>query len=47
MGGFDPADGDLEYNMQNAVDDFAFGLQRVLDGIEVYIRRRQAEQPDR
>jgi AcrR family transcriptional regulator len=47
MGGFDPADGDLEYNMQNAVDDFTFGLQRVLDGVEVFIQRRQAEQPAR
>jgi hypothetical protein len=41
------AGSNLEYHMQNAVDDFAFGLQRVLDGVEVFLQRRHAEQSAR
>jgi hypothetical protein len=47
MGVFDPADGNLDYNMQNAMDDFGFGPQRILDGVDVFIQRQQAEQPAR
>ncbi len=40
-GGFaPPADSD-EYHLQRALDDFAFGLQRVLDGIEAFVRRTE------
>ena len=37
MGGFDRPEGDLDYHLQHAVNDFEFGLQRVLDGIEAFI----------
>lgn len=40
MGGFDRPAGDLDYHLQNAVDDFEFGMQRVLDGIAVLIDQR-------
>jgi AcrR family transcriptional regulator len=36
-GVFQPAEGDLEYTLQDAVDSFEFGLQRVLDGIEAFV----------
>jgi AcrR family transcriptional regulator len=45
-GGFDPPEGGLDYNLQHAVDSFEFGLQRVLDGIDAFVRRRSAE-PER
>jgi AcrR family transcriptional regulator len=35
-GGFQPS-GDLDYNLQFAVDNFEFGLRRVLDGIAAFI----------
>jgi AcrR family transcriptional regulator len=40
-GAFDPREGGLDYNVQNAVDSFEFGLPRVLDGVEAFVRRRQ------
>ena len=39
-GGFDVAPDAADYNVAFAVDDFAFGLQRVLDGIEAFISAR-------
>jgi AcrR family transcriptional regulator len=39
-GAFEQPEGGLDYNVQNAVDSFEFGLPRVLDGIEAFIRRR-------
>jgi AcrR family transcriptional regulator len=39
-GAFAPRAGDLDYNLQNAVDSFEFGLPRVLDGIEAFVRGR-------
>ncbi len=36
-GGFDAPPGSVDYLMQFLVDDFEFGLQRLLDGIEAYI----------
>ena len=47
MGGFEQSSNDHEYLTQNAMDDFEFGLQRVLDGIATFVQRRQAEQPGR
>lgn len=41
-GGFDVAGDAADYNLAFVVDDFAFGLQRVLDGIEAFIRVRAA-----
>ena len=40
QGGFDQPPGDFDYHLQHAVDDFEFGLQRVLDGIAAFIARR-------
>jgi len=34
------AEGGLDYNVQNAVDSFEFGLPRVLDGVEAFVERR-------
>jgi AcrR family transcriptional regulator len=42
-GAFDPREGDADYTLQQALDDFEFGLQRVLDGVEAFIRRRAAQ----
>jgi AcrR family transcriptional regulator len=39
-GAFSPSEGDLDYNLQNAVDSFEFGLRRVLDGIESFVKER-------
>lgn len=40
-GAFDPVPGgDTEYLLQRALDDFAFGLQRVLDGIAAFVEQR-------
>jgi AcrR family transcriptional regulator len=36
-GGFDVPEGTENYNVQFIVDDFEFGLQRMLDGIESYV----------
>jgi len=44
-GGFDPPENSAEYNLQHALDTFEFGLQRVLDGVDAFIRERAA-QPD-
>jgi AcrR family transcriptional regulator len=41
-GAFQPPEGGLDYNLQNAVDSFEFGLERVLDGVEAFIERRSA-----
>lgn len=41
-GAFDPSAGSLDYSHQNAMDGFAFGLERVLDGIDTFIRARSA-----
>jgi AcrR family transcriptional regulator len=41
-GAFQPPEGGLDYNLQNAVDSFEFGLERVLDGVEAFIERRRA-----
>jgi AcrR family transcriptional regulator len=45
-GAFQQPEGELDYNLQNAVDSFEFGLQRVLDGVEAFIEARAAR-PDR
>jgi AcrR family transcriptional regulator len=39
-GGFVPASGENSYTLQLAIEDFEFGLGRILDGIENYIARR-------
>jgi AcrR family transcriptional regulator len=39
-GGFDEPDAVESYNLQRALDDFEFGLQRVLDGVEMLLRAR-------
>lgn len=41
-GAFDPPEGGTDYNLQRALDDFEFGLQRVLDGIAAFIQTRSA-----
>jgi AcrR family transcriptional regulator len=41
-GGFDVAPGTENYNVQFIVDDFEFGLQRLLDGIEAHVARARA-----
>ncbi len=41
-GGFDVAGDATEYNLAFVIDDFAFGLQRVLDGIEAFLSARAA-----
>ena len=41
-GGFDRPPGGADYALQNALDDFEFGLQRVLDGVEAFVGRRAA-----
>jgi AcrR family transcriptional regulator len=41
-GAFRQQEGGLDYNVQNAVDSFEFGLPRVLDGVEAFVRRRSA-----
>ena len=38
-GAFDPPQGSASYTLQRAIDEFEFGLQRVLDGIEAFIAR--------
>lgn len=39
-GAFDPPGDPADYNRSRAVDDFAFGLARVLDGLESLVHRR-------
>jgi AcrR family transcriptional regulator len=39
-GGFDDRTGDGGYHWKRALDDFEFGLARVLDGIEALVRAR-------
>ena len=39
-GGFDVPPETENYNVRFIVDDFEFGLQRLLDGIEAYVGRR-------
>ena len=40
-GGFDVAPDTENYNVRFIVDDFEFGLQRMLDGIERYVTDRK------
>lgn len=41
-GGFDvPEGGAPPYNVQFALDDFEFGLERLLDGVEAFVAARQ------
>jgi AcrR family transcriptional regulator len=35
-----PEGSNLDYNLQDALDSFEFGLARVLDGIEAFVNRR-------
>jgi AcrR family transcriptional regulator len=42
-GGFDVAPDGAEYVVQFALDDFEFGLARLLDGIEAYVDGRPTE----
>lgn len=44
-GAFDPPEDSAEYNLQHALDTFEFGLLRVLDGIDAFVRARAAR-PD-
>jgi len=51
-GGFDVPENTENYNVRFIVDDFEFGLQRMLDGIESYVaahrsRKRSRGSPDR
>ena len=39
-GAFSQPEGGLDYNLQDAVDSFEFGLGRVLDGIEAFVKAR-------
>jgi AcrR family transcriptional regulator len=39
-GAFSQPEGGLDYNLQDAVDSFEFGLRRVLDGIEALVKAR-------
>ena len=39
-GGFHPSGDANSYTLQLAMEDFEFGLERILDGIEVFIQRR-------
>lgn len=40
-GGFDVSDVSQPYNVQFAMEDFDFGLERLLDGMETFIARRR------
>ena len=44
-GGFDPAIDGVEYHQQLALESFEFGLQRVLDGIAVFVQQRAVDPP--
>lgn len=41
--GFEPADDELKYSLQLAMESFEFGLQRILDGIATFIERRAVD----
>jgi hypothetical protein len=41
-GGFDVPEDEPNYNRRFAVDDFEFGLQRLLDGFEAHVSRRRS-----
>jgi AcrR family transcriptional regulator len=47
QGGFTESECVENYTLQRALDDFEFGLQRVLDGVEALVRARAAEPPGR
>jgi AcrR family transcriptional regulator len=38
-GAFDQAEGGASHTLQRALDEFEFGLQRVLDGVEAFVNR--------
>ena len=40
-GGYDVSGVEHEYMLQYAMDDFEFGLQRVLDGLEAFVARQR------
>ena len=40
-GAFDYPDTGTEYMVQRAIDEFEFGLERILDGIELLVTRAQ------
>ena len=42
-GAFSQPEGGLDYNLQDALDSFEFGLARVLDGIEAFVQERSAQ----
>jgi AcrR family transcriptional regulator len=46
-GGFDVPDDTPNYNLQFILDDFEFGLQRMLDGIAAQVERARAPRPPR
>ena len=41
-GGFDVGEDQAEYNLAFALDDYRFGLERVLEGIERFLEARSA-----
>jgi hypothetical protein len=41
-GAFDQPGSELPYTLQEALQDFEFGLQRVLDGIEAFVTARRS-----
>ena len=44
-GGYDVSSTEHEYMLQYAIDDFEFGLQRVLDGLAAFIDARATKAP--
>lgn len=44
-GGFDPVEGGVDYVLQSALDDFDFGLARILDGVQAFVAGRPAAGP--
>jgi AcrR family transcriptional regulator len=42
-GGFEEPEGTVDYLLQFAIDDFEFGLARLLDGIGAFIERRRSD----
>jgi Tetracyclin repressor-like, C-terminal domain len=40
-GGFDVPSDTENYNVRFIVDDFEFGLQRLLDGVEAFVERQR------
>ena len=45
-GGFDVPEAEPESNLRFAVDDYPFGLDRVLEGVERFLEARAAPLPD-